>query len=316
MPIIQSFGPLEMYIDKEEGVALQADNGNYWSCISYDSENKNMYIEAAKEHKDSWCKFHVSKTSDEKILMQDKRGMYLSRYDEGDMQYIRPLKSSPDDNCKFSVFTDDAKILLRADNRKYLSRIARDHDYIEAAKEGPDETCKFAVSIGDIVTPTFQILNVEVRDSSDLPKVPTAVAVQSYSNNTSVAQSHTFKLSWEVKNTETTTWTHAWGFSSSLSFQFLLLGTEVTISYNGSVGTTSTTEKTSTVAQETTVTIPPGKKVDCKLMVIKDDNAIVHFKATIKKTSPNRVDTIFTEEGTWNGVCYTNVHIFASEEEI
>ncbi|KAG2468091.1 AEP1 protein, partial [Polypterus senegalus] len=305
-----------MYMDKEEGVALQADNGNYWSCISYDSGDQKIYIEAAKEHKDSWCKFHVSKTSDDKILLQDKRGMYLSRYCEDDIQYIKPVKSSPDECCEFRVFTDDAKILLRADNGLYLSRIYRKHQNIEAAKEGPDESCRFAVSIGDVVEPSFQILNVEVKDSSEHPKVPTAVAVQSYTNKTSVAQSHTFKLSWEVKNTETTTWTNAWGFSSSLSSQFKLLDFEVTVSYNGSVGKTSSIEKTSTVAEETTVAIPPGTKVDCQLMVVKDDNAIIPFKATIKKTDPNGVETIFTEEGTWNGVCYTNVNIVASEEAI
>ncbi|XP_051780475.1 uncharacterized protein LOC127527027 isoform X2 [Erpetoichthys calabaricus] len=163
MPIINSFGPLEMYIDKEEGVALQADNGKYWSCISYDSEDHKMYIEAAKEHKDSWCKFHVSKTSDGKISLQDKRGMYLSRYYEDDIQYIKPVKSSPDECCEFSVFTDDTKILLKADNGMYLSRMYRKHQNIEAAKDGPDECCKFAVSIGDVIEPSFQILNVEVR---------------------------------------------------------------------------------------------------------------------------------------------------------
>ncbi|XP_051780438.1 uncharacterized protein LOC114647810 isoform X3 [Erpetoichthys calabaricus] len=178
MPIINSFGPLEMYIDKEEGVALQADNGKYWSCISYDSEDHKMYIEAAKEHKDSWCKFHVSKTSDGKISLQDKRGMYLSRYYEDDIQYIKPVKSSPDECCEFSVFTDDTKILLKADNGMYLSRMYRKHQNIEAAKDGPDECCKFAVSIGDVIEPSFQILNVEVKDSSKLPTVPTAVAVQ------------------------------------------------------------------------------------------------------------------------------------------
>ncbi|XP_051780437.1 uncharacterized protein LOC127527023 [Erpetoichthys calabaricus] len=317
MPIINSFGPLEMYIDKEEGVALQADNGKYWSCISYDFDGQNMYIEAAKANKDYWCKFLVTKTSDGKVLLKDRRGMYLSRYDEGGIQYIRPEKSSPDEYCKFSVFTDDNKILLRADNGMYVSRIHREHQNIEAAKEGPDECCRFALSLGDVVEPSFKILSIEVKDfNPDQIKTPTAVAEQSYTNNTSVAQSHTFKLSWVQKTSETTTWNHAWGFSVSLSHEFKIVNFSATVSYNGSYEKSSTLEKTVTVADESTINVPPKSKVVAKLIVYKDDNAVVPFRAKIKKIDGNGVETILTEDGTWNGVFYNKVNINASEEPL
>ncbi|XP_039605310.1 uncharacterized protein LOC120526272 [Polypterus senegalus] len=312
MPIVSSLGPLDMYIDKEEGVALKADNGNFLSCIG---TNESMYLEAAKANKDQWCKFRVTKSPDGKVLLQDKRGKYLSRYDEGGIQYIRPVKSSPDDCCKFSVFTDNNMILLKADNTLYVSRIQRQRQNIEAAKEGPDECCKYAVSIGDVVEPSFTIVSIELKDfNPDQIKSPTAVTEQTYTNNTSINQSHTFKLSWTDKTSETTTWNHAWGFSSSLSFDILIAKCSATVSYNGSYQKSSTLEKTVTVADETTITVPPKKRVVAKLIINKNDNAVVPFRAKIKKIDCNGAETILTEEGTWKGILYTNVTIDASEQ--
>ncbi|XP_051780444.1 uncharacterized protein LOC114647809 [Erpetoichthys calabaricus] len=314
MPIINTLGPLEMYIDKQEGVSLRADNGNYWSCIG---RSGSMYIEAAKANKDDWCKFHVTKTPDGKVLLRDQRGMYLSRYHESGINYIKPVKSSPDEFCKFSVFTDDNKILLKAENGLYLSRYHRGKDNIEAAKEGPDEFCRFTVSIGDVVEPTFKILSVEVKDfKADQIKTPSAVAEQSYTNNTSAAQSHTFKLSWQDRTSETTTWTHSWGFSMSMSCELKIVDFSATVSYNGSYEKSSTFEKTVTIAEETTINVPPKKKVIGRLVVTKDDNAVVPFTAKIKKTDHNGVETILTEEGTWKGILYQNVNIVATEEPV
>ncbi|XP_028652292.1 uncharacterized protein LOC114642197 isoform X2 [Erpetoichthys calabaricus] len=314
MPIVSSLGPLDMYIDKQEGVALKADNGNFLSCIG---TNESMYLEPAKANKDQWCKFQVSKCPDGKVLLKDPRGKYLSRYDEGGIQYIRPVKSSPDDYCKFSVFTDNNKILLRADNGLYVSRIQRERQNIEAAKEGPDECCKYDVSIGDVVEPSFTILSIEVKDfQPDKIKTPTAVTEQAYTNNTSINQSHTFKLSWTDRTSETTTWNHAWGFSSTLSFDVLFVKCSATVSYNGSYQKSSTLEKTITVADETTITVPSKKKVVAQLIVNKNDNAVVPFRAKIKKIDCNGTETILTEEGTWKGILYTNVTIDASEQPI
>ncbi|XP_058873540.1 uncharacterized protein LOC131724794 [Acipenser ruthenus] len=313
MPLVNSLGPLESYIGAEEGVAFKADNNMFWSCI----ERSNIYnIEAAKSTKDAWCRFLVSKAPNGKILLRDRRGVYLSRIDRSGIQHIEAAKTNPDKYCEFSIFTEDGKVVLQADNGRFISRIYRENQNIEAAKEGPDECCRFSTTIGDIISPTFQIVKVDFGKVPDLIDKPSVVSCDVYVNRTSVKQQHTFSLTWETKVTETTSWKHAWGFSSTVSADVLFASVEATVSYNGEYGKESTKEKTISQSRSTEVTVPPHTKITAKLIAHKDDDAEIPFTATVKKVKSDGRVEILKEEGTWKGVLYENVMIEVDEEQL
>ena len=81
-------------------------------------------------------------------LMADT-GKYLSRiyYPSSGQNNIEAAKSTQDPATKFLAKTcSDGKLILLANNGKYLSRIHRGGiDYIEAAKSSPDAACLFDV---------------------------------------------------------------------------------------------------------------------------------------------------------------------------
>ncbi|XP_051512753.1 aerolysin-like protein [Myxocyprinus asiaticus] len=312
--VVAGFGPLQAYIGAEEGVALQADNGRFLSCVY---QRSNIYnIEAAKTTKDSWCKFIVEKVDDSKVRLKDQRGVYLSRIHRSGVDHIEAAKAKSDEFCEFSVFTRNGKVIFRADNGLFLSRCFRGNQNIEAVKDGVDECCEFSLSIGDIISPVFEIVNIDFGKIPDLSDKPSMVKSDYYINESSVNQSHTFKLNWMDTVTETTTWTHTWGLSTTVSFGFLLLSAEVTISYSGQYGTSSSKEKTISMSEETAITIPPKTKITVKLMVNKDDHAEIPFTATIKKTKANGQVEMFTENGIWKGVVYENVRLKIEEAKV
>ncbi|XP_066561014.1 aerolysin-like protein [Amia ocellicauda] len=313
MAVVAGFGPLASFIGAAEGVALQADNGQFLSCI----ERSSIYnIEAAKSTKDPWCKFIVEKVNDLKVRLKDQRGVYLSRINRGDVNHIEAAKAMPDVYCEFSVFNKNGKVVFRADNGLFLSRIYRSNQNIEAAKEGVDVCCEFSPSIGDVISPKFEIVDIDFGKIPDLSDKPSVVKSDYYINESSVNQSHTFKLNWQDTVTETTTWTHTWGLSTTVSSDFKFLSASVTISYSGEYGTSSSKERTISMAEETTITIPPKTKIIVKLMVNKDDHAEIPFTATIKKTKASGEVEMLTEKGTWKGVAYENVRLKIEEAEV
>lgn len=145
-------GPLDSYINTDRLATFQADNGKYWCSVPHSSGKNN--IEAESPIIEEWCKFKVLYASEGKILLQDKLGMYLSRINwggVGGIDSIMASKAEPDIFCEFKVFLDSGKVILRADNGKFLSRVARGFNKmnIEAAKTAPDEFCSFAISSGE-----------------------------------------------------------------------------------------------------------------------------------------------------------------------
>ncbi|MGH0182684.1 UNVERIFIED_CONTAM: hypothetical protein FKN15_010355 [Acipenser sinensis] len=154
----KSLGPLDSYINTDRLATFQADNGKYWCSVPHSSGKNN--IEAESPIIEEWCKFKVLYASEGKILLQDKQGMYLSRINwggVGGIDSIMASKAEPDIFCEFEVFLDSGKVILRADNGKFLSRVARGFNKmnIEAAKTAPDEFCSFAISSGEPTGPTL-----------------------------------------------------------------------------------------------------------------------------------------------------------------
>ncbi|XP_023676028.2 uncharacterized protein [Paramormyrops kingsleyae] len=315
MAIVAGFGPLEVFIGAEEGVALTDLNGKYWSPF----HRNGIYPIECKDTKDNWCKFLLEKVGDHKVRMRDVRGVYLSRFHRDGIDFIEAAKNPSDVFCEFEVFTKSEKVLFKADNGRFLSLIARGHLNIEAAKDGPDQFCEFTPSIGDIVSPKFEIISVDFKNVSALPEKPIVVKKETYRNSSSVEQKHKFNMSWTKTESETTTWNHAWGLTCTVSFEcefIVKFKSEISVSYSGSYGTSSTKEKSITMGEETEVTIPPHKKVTANLIVSKQEDCDIPFTAKIKKIKSNGEVQEFMEEGTWKGVIYDNVHVDIKEEDL
>ncbi|XP_028662358.2 uncharacterized protein LOC114655484 [Erpetoichthys calabaricus] len=139
--------PLKKYLNAEEWVIFRTDNGMFWrsTCIG-----SGIYrIKAADAYDDDWCKFRVKATEKGKILLQDKRGMYLSRIQWDGLDFIEAAKSEPDASCEFQSSFEDEKVIFTAENGRMLSRFSRyGEQNIEAVKDTPDTFCKFFVSSG------------------------------------------------------------------------------------------------------------------------------------------------------------------------
>ncbi|XP_039625206.1 uncharacterized protein LOC120539317 isoform X2 [Polypterus senegalus] len=144
---VDNVGPLACYIDTEKLVTFVADNGKFW-CNTI-CKDDTCRIQVDEKYDDTQCKYKVSQARSGKILLQDRRGMYLCRSPEYSIQYIQAAKHHPDASCEFEVSEMDGKVLFKADNGKMLSRILRgSQDNIEAEKASPDVFCKFTVQSG------------------------------------------------------------------------------------------------------------------------------------------------------------------------
>ncbi|XP_051777430.1 uncharacterized protein LOC114653417 isoform X1 [Erpetoichthys calabaricus] len=141
-------GPLACYIDTEKLVTFVADNGKFW-CNTI-CKDDTCRIQVDEKYDDTQCKYKVSQARNGKILLQDRRGMYLCRSPEYSIEYIQAAKHQPDASCEFQVSVMDGNVLFKADNGKMLSRIPRgSEDNIEAEKASPDVFCKFTVHSGE-----------------------------------------------------------------------------------------------------------------------------------------------------------------------
>ncbi|XP_051777680.1 uncharacterized protein LOC114653417 isoform X7 [Erpetoichthys calabaricus] len=152
-------GPLACYIDTEKLVTFVADNGKFW-CNTI-CKDDTCRIQVDEKYDDTQCKYKVSQARNGKILLQDRRGMYLCRSPEYSIEYIQAAKHQPDASCEFQVSVMDGNVLFKADNGKMLSRIPRgSEDNIEAEKASPDVFCKFTVHSGENIGGSTGLDNV------------------------------------------------------------------------------------------------------------------------------------------------------------
>ena len=93
----------------------------------------------------------------------------------------------------------------------------------------------------------------------------------------------------------------------------------VTVSAEASYGGSSVqdNEKTTTLelSEETKVIIPANKRLVCKLMLQKQEDAELPFTATIERESDAGVSTIY-QNGVWRGVVVFNSYVEITEEAI
>jgi hypothetical protein len=314
---------LKPFIDAPEGVALVADNKKFLSRIYRDGRQR---IEAAKDVKDPYTRFLVTKTADGKrVCLQADNGSYCSLIQRGDVYYMEAAKQILDEWCEFQPFTVDRQLVLKGHNGLFISRIYRDDIHsIEAAKAGVDPFCKFTPGVGDIIPPKLEILDV-TWDSSGQSVIynPTVVSEDTYINNASNEIVQEFELKWSNKTTETTTWSHAWGFEFSFTYRSSLIESVVAkyefqakVSYNGSYGTSSTDENEASFQRKLTVTAAAHKKTTVKMVVKKADNVSLPFTAKIRRTNADGTQRIIYEQGTWTGVGYQSAYVEVQENEL
>ena len=110
-------------------------------------------------------------------------------------------KSFLNDWCEFCAFEVDNKLVLKGHNGRYLCRWHRDGvDSIEASVDGVNEYCKFIPQVGDVIPPSFDIIDVS-WDFITTPVIynPTVVTEDTYINDSSIVIVQVFDLEWTNK---------------------------------------------------------------------------------------------------------------------
>ena len=312
---------LEPFIDAPEGLSLLADNNKYLCRYYRDGRNR---IEASSDIKTRFTKFLVKKTSDGKrILLKADNDFYCCLWNTDNVYYMEASwKAEPNEWCEFEVFNDDHKLVLKGHNGLFITRWYRDGvQSIEASMHGINSCCQFILGVGDMITPKFEILDVTWDSSGEsIFYNPVVVTEDTYVNNASKEIMHDFDLKWTNRATETTTWTHAWGFEASCTFKLGVLGAsgefQAKISYNGSYGTTSSKENEASFERKLKVSAAPFKKTTVKMVVQKADNVKLAFTAKVRRTNADGSSRIISEQGTWQGVSYEKVLVQVEEKDL
>ncbi|XP_043914880.1 uncharacterized protein LOC122791273 [Protopterus annectens] len=136
-----SLGILALFANNCVPVSFKTDLGHFWSVV----QNGDAHtIEAPDSAMTPSAEFLMEKTPCGKILLKTPQNMYLSRINRG-IDFIEAAKATADVYCQYTV-SHSYKMVLQADNGKYLSRIRRGStDNIEAAKQDIDVFCQFDV---------------------------------------------------------------------------------------------------------------------------------------------------------------------------
>jgi len=320
---------LSLHIKSGLGVSFKADNGKYLSVVRRSGGKRN--IEAVNDNKDYWTKFTIVKVDDDHVYLKAADGKYLSRIYRRGVNNIEAAKSYPDVFCKFRVFEADGKVVFKADNGRFLSRRRRrgGRENIEAAKGGLDKHTKFIVETGSTIPVREEIESISwgtytgPTDININPKVVKTFTTRNTGSRDAVKQ---FTFDESIETSQETSWEHSWGVSLGVSYTFTAgvnigvasasssLSYSAEVRYDGKKGGNSGKTKTLSLQDQTTVTIPPKKRVVVSY-VVKIDNAEIPFTATIKRTSEVGVTRI-KEKGTWKGVIVFDSYIDIVERPI
>jgi len=182
---------------------------------------------------------------------------------------------------------------------------------------GPAEHAKFKHSIGSIEPISIQLISIKWDNEENVvPENPDVVIGENIINK---SPTENVKAILSVSDTwtksQTTTWTHTWGFglttslttTASFSFAGASVGEEFTIgaevSYGGSYSTTTTETQSKTVSSSVEIECPPRTLCEIKMISNKLEDQAIGFTATVRKTQDGGGWTEPMEEkGTWTGV--------------
>ena len=319
---------LEPHITSGLGVSFKADNGNYLSVIGRSNNQRN--IEAEKSYKYFWSKFTIHKIDNNHVYIQGADGKYLSRIDRDGVQHIEDHKTHKDRHCVFKVFSADGKVVFQADNGRFWSRIYRNSQQnIEAQKSILDDTTKFIVETGASLPVTEEIVDIKWGVFQSPAEInPTALVSQEVTNGGTRDLVKTFILEKTIERSQETNWEHSWGVTTGISFTSTAgvdvgvasASTSITLSaevrYDGQRGGNEGIKQTIKFNDQTTVTIPPGKKATTTLMARIIENAEIPFTATIRRSVGGISTGDVIERGTWKGVMVVDSFVRTEEESI
>jgi len=113
----------------------------------------------------------------------------------------------------------DKKVIFRADNKNFLSRIYRGQQSIEAAKEGVDVFCEFSVENGSIVPIREDIESVS-WGKYEVPSDVKPTVLGMFLERNDGWKCITKKVAFEktVEATQETNWDNNWGITKSDSY--------------------------------------------------------------------------------------------------
>ncbi|KAM3911211.1 uncharacterized protein RB166_019905 [Leptodactylus fuscus] len=309
MGTTKGLGPLAMYVNAEEGVCFQTDNGLYLCSVCIGM----MFRIQPCDVKDTHSKFYVSLLPNGKVLLQDYRNVYLCWTDE-ELVYLDADKCAPDEYCEFEVFHDEEKVLFKASNGLFVCRTYRYNDLIEVSHPTMDNCCRFRTAMGDMYAPSLDISQVVLSDISNLACKPCVVRKETFVNKLDTVQSHSFTLTWETRTQDTTEWETTWGLNTTTSSEFDLKGVTVSVTYNGHFKKVATTNRSIVEKRSITVDVPQHRKITAMLVVHKIDKASIPFTALIRKTKVIGETLHFEEKGVWRGLVYDNITVETKEE--
>ncbi|XP_032800285.1 uncharacterized protein LOC116937331 [Petromyzon marinus] len=141
----RKFGCLAPFVNTGLTAFFLGDNNHYWGTVVYGDTHS---IEVAKETREESGAFTVehAPSGGAKVLIKDRRGVFLSRFTRSGINHIDAAKPTQDIFCEFEVIPFGVhRVAFRADNGKYLSRIHRDKQNLESGKDKVDAYCLFKV---------------------------------------------------------------------------------------------------------------------------------------------------------------------------
>lgn len=263
-------------------IYLKAADGRYLTRMHRGGID---YIEAAKYHRDVFCKFEIYEV-DGKIVFKADNGKFLSRVYRDGEHNIEAEKWSIDPFTKFIVETGS---------------LIPVQEEIES------------ITWGDAVVPTSvapTMLGSYTQANGGSQSIEKKFT---FDKSIETTQSTNWEHSWGV--TAGISYTTEAGVNVGAASAKTSLTLSAEVRYDGKKGGNEGKKDVMKLVDQTTVLIPSGKYVTVKFMVTKVDNAEVPFTAVIRRSSEVGVTRI-TQKGIWKGVLVYNSHIQVDERKI
>ncbi|XP_008101745.1 uncharacterized protein LOC103277698 isoform X2 [Anolis carolinensis] len=300
----KGLGQLEAYLDMEEGVAFQMDNGMYWGS------DEDVCIKGVHE-KVALCKFHISRLPSGKVCIRNWKGLCLAPMDlSSEIDYpIQPVLFSNKPYVEYDVFWKDNHVAFKAYNGLFLVRTCRVYHTLAAAKFHPDVTCYFQPLVGDHPPPAIEIMSVVPCDVSSVTCSPYILEEQVYVNHEKVPVTHTFVMFWEPHSTDHIIWTRMWGLGMHTSCTFTILDTKCLILYTEDNEQMITFTRFISEYLVKDVVVPPRTEARAHFCVDMQSDAILSFIALVRKKRSVQDVTFFAVGGSWMGLIYSNFRV-------
>ncbi|XP_053150585.1 uncharacterized protein LOC128344470 [Hemicordylus capensis] len=289
------------------------DNLMFWDSLGRDDSRA---IQGDVEKKMS-SKFRITLLPSEKILLRDWVGGYLALRPIGRCQShpILPVQYSEHSSLQFEVFHRDNKVAFRACNGLFLARVYRNFHTIEAAKHSADDSCYFQPVIGDLISPSFEILSVTLSDPSNVNCYRCLLKKETYINRSEIPQSHIFTMTWETQVADRVFWNSLWGVGVATSHQFKIMDMTAILEYSQDNERAVTVVRSIYETCTKQVVVPPKMKATAHLVANKRNATAMHFTAIIRKVMSNGHVINMHQRGAWSGLIYLDVHLEITIEE-